>query len=128
MRSQRLKESKSKLTWQIKYGIIISSDYLASDATTLWDATANSTYHNDVAGIGRDDASGLNQKQSDSDIISLALGSLAADNASKQQYLQLRSLLPHPRPRQRFPHRKLSNSKFSCFSTPRANMARGGNQ
>ena len=66
----------------IKYGITTSSNYVASDATTLWNATTNSTYHNDVAGIGRDDASGLNQKQSDSDIISLALGSLAADNAS----------------------------------------------
>ena len=66
----------------LKYGIHLSGNYVASDATTLWDATTNSTYHNDVAGIGRDDASGLNQKQSDTDILSVSLGSLAADNAS----------------------------------------------
>lgn len=69
----------------IKYGIFISSDYLASDATTLWDATANTTYHNDVAGIGRDDDSALNQKQSTSQsggILEIGLGTLAADNAS----------------------------------------------
>ena len=66
----------------IKYGITVSNNYLASDGTTLWDATANASYHNDIAGIGRDDASGLNQKQSDTSILSAALGALAADNAS----------------------------------------------
>ena len=66
----------------IKYGITVSNDYLASDASTIWDATANASYHNDVAGIGRDDASDLNQKQSDSDIISIALGTKVVDNAS----------------------------------------------
>jgi|GEM_PF-1185515 len=66
----------------IKYAITISSDYAASDATTLWNATTNSTYHNDVLGIGRDDDSSLNQKQSGASILTVALGSLAADNAS----------------------------------------------
>ena len=66
----------------LKYGIHLSGNYVASDATTLWDATTNATYHNDVAGIGRDDDSALNQKQSDAGILSVALGSLAADNAS----------------------------------------------
>ncbi|MEM8485677.1 MAG: T9SS type A sorting domain-containing protein [Bacteroidota bacterium] len=69
----------------LKYGIHISHNYLASDETSLWDATANSTYHNDVAGIGRDDASGLNQKQSTSQgggIVEIGLGAIATDNAS----------------------------------------------
>lgn len=48
-------------------GSINEGDYIASDGTTVtWDATANSTYHNDIAGIGRDDATALTQKQSKS--------------------------------------------------------------
>jgi trimeric autotransporter adhesin len=39
-------------------------DYISSAAATLWNATANATYNNAIAGIGRDDASGLHQKQS----------------------------------------------------------------
>ncbi len=77
----------------IKYGITLDNtaggtagDYLASDGTTLWDASTNSTYHHDVAIIGRDDLSELNQKQSKSAngdaIISIGLGSIAADNTS----------------------------------------------
>ena len=57
----------------IKYGITLDNtgggtngDYLASDATLLWDASVNATYHNNVTGIGRDDNSALSQKQSQS--------------------------------------------------------------
>ncbi|MEC5173497.1 hypothetical protein [Chryseobacterium nepalense] len=55
----------------IKYGVTLdqstAQNYLASDASTIfWDATANSTYKNNIAGIGRDDASALSQKQSQS--------------------------------------------------------------
>ncbi|MFC7525540.1 Calx-beta domain-containing protein, partial [Parapedobacter sp. GCM10030251] len=54
----------------IKYGITLNngtSDYLATDGTTkVWDATANATHKNNIAGIGRDDVEGLNQKQSQS--------------------------------------------------------------
>ena len=57
----------------IKYGISldnsaggIAGDYTASDATTLWDASTNASYHNDVAGVGRDDDSALDQQQSKS--------------------------------------------------------------
>ena len=76
----------------IKYGITVNNDYLASDGTTLWDATALATYHNDLAGIGRDDASELEQKQSEADILTVALGSLAGEMhltpiASTQTYL-----------------------------------------
>ncbi len=49
-----------------KYGITKEGDYVASGGATLWDATANADYHNDVAGIVRDDASGLHQPKSKS--------------------------------------------------------------
>ena len=54
----------------LKYGITLNNgttDYLASDGTSkMWDATVAATYNNDIAGIGRDDDSALNQKQSKS--------------------------------------------------------------
>jgi len=54
----------------LKYGITLDQgvaplDYLASDGTTeMWDASEAGSYNNDIAGIGRDDASGLNQTSS----------------------------------------------------------------
>lgn len=48
----------------IKNGVSLSINYLASNSDTIWNRTTNSTYSNDIAGIGRDDASALNQKQS----------------------------------------------------------------
>ncbi|WP_296381758.1 choice-of-anchor D domain-containing protein [Winogradskyella sp.] len=53
----------------IKYGITLgtngtSQDYVNSDGTVIWDQSVNSGYNYDIAGIGRDDASELNQKQS----------------------------------------------------------------
>ena len=55
----------------IKYGITlgtngVSQDYANSDGTVIWDQSANTGYNYDIAGIGRDDASELNQKQSSS--------------------------------------------------------------
>jgi large repetitive protein len=61
----------------IKYGItldtqdnsaaITEGDYILGDGTTkAWNKTANTTYHNNVFGIGRDDCQGLMQKQSKS--------------------------------------------------------------
>ncbi|MGB3149612.1 MAG: hypothetical protein WBB27_03030, partial [Maribacter sp.] len=54
----------------VKYGITLDQtserDYLASDATIIWDASSNSGYASDIFGIGRDDASGLSQKVSKS--------------------------------------------------------------
>ncbi len=73
----------------IKYGFTLGTtsstvDYIASDGTTLW--TGNATYQNDVAGIGRDDDSALEQKQSMSGstdaIVTMGLTSIATDNAS----------------------------------------------
>ena len=86
----------------LKYGVtlrpvdsdatIIEGDYLAANGTTanstlkVWDYTANRTYHNNVAGIGRDDASALNQKQSrsvnDGFQPVIGLGTIAVNNAA----------------------------------------------
>lgn len=57
----------------IKYGTTLRSgnfttgqfDYLNTAGTIIWNGTtSNSAYHNNVAGIGRDDAEALYQKQS----------------------------------------------------------------
>ncbi|MCL6296450.1 choice-of-anchor D domain-containing protein [Jejuia spongiicola] len=63
----------------IKYGITLApdatagtnfeattQDYVDSDGTVIWDESANAGYNHDIAGIGRDDKSELNQKQSSS--------------------------------------------------------------
>ncbi|QOD60866.1 T9SS type A sorting domain-containing protein [Polaribacter haliotis] len=81
----------------IKYGFTLSDvnnsatitegDYvLTGGSPKVWDYTANSTFHNDVAGIGRDDAMVLNQKQSKSvnsdAIITIGLNAISATNAA----------------------------------------------
>jgi hypothetical protein len=48
----------------IKYGITLSHDYLSGNGTLAWNATTNSTYNNNITGVGRDDVSGLNQTKS----------------------------------------------------------------
>ncbi len=50
----------------LKYGITLPAgvNYLDSNGEIVWDAAANSAYHNNVAGIVNDDASAINQKQS----------------------------------------------------------------
>jgi len=81
----------------IKYGVtldmtdndasITEGDYILEDLTTVvWDESSSSTYHNDVAGIGRDDNMLLTQKQSKSinsdAVITIGLSSIAANNSS----------------------------------------------
>ena len=74
-------------------GSVAEGDYVASDGTTIiWDeSNGYSTYHNDIAGIGRDDDACLNQKQgtsaNDDDILTMGLGSVATDNASNGNVL-----------------------------------------
>lgn len=67
----------------MKYGITLSHDYIDSAGTTIWDRTVGS-YNNDIAGIGRDDNSELNQKQSKgvntSSIVTVGHGDIAATN------------------------------------------------
>ncbi|AMC11333.1 hypothetical protein Lupro_08715 [Lutibacter profundi] len=55
----------------IKYGITLgvngtTQDYVDSAGNVIWDQSANAGYNYDIAGIGRDDDSALNQKQSKS--------------------------------------------------------------
>jgi hypothetical protein len=57
----------------IKYGITLApdadgttKDYVNSDGSVIWDHNANVGFNHDIAGIGRDDISELNQKQSSS--------------------------------------------------------------
>ncbi len=69
-------------------GSVAEGDLVASDGTTIiWDeSNNNSSYHNGMAGIGRDDDACLNQKQStsatDGTILTIGLGSVATDNAA----------------------------------------------
>jgi len=73
----------------IKYGITLgvnstSQDYVDSDGTVIWDQSANVGYNYDIAGIGRDDVSELNQKQSKTvnttDDITIGLNEIATTN------------------------------------------------
>lgn len=52
----------------IKYGVTLSSDYIASDgATVIWDNSANSGYNTMIAAIGLDNTGSLDQSQSRSE-------------------------------------------------------------
>lgn len=52
----------------LKYGYTINQatpvDYVATDNSVYWNATANAVYKNNITGIGRDDNTALYQKQS----------------------------------------------------------------
>ncbi len=67
----------------VKYGVTIdqstATNYLSSDGSVIWDGTVDLNYKTDIFGIGRDDASGLNQKISKS-INSDAVLTIALDN------------------------------------------------
>ncbi len=66
----------------IKYGLTKSGDYVNSDGTTIW--AADAAYNHEIIGIGRDDNSQLDQKQSKTANANttIAIGTIAADNAS----------------------------------------------
>ncbi|MDI1304225.1 MAG: T9SS type A sorting domain-containing protein [bacterium] len=73
----------------IKYGITLgvngtSTNYLDSAGTIIWDATANAGYNYNIAGIGKDVASDLYQKQSkssnDVNAVTIGLGVIATTN------------------------------------------------
>ncbi len=74
----------------LKYGITYNNgltDYIATDGTTkVWDATANSAYKNNIAGIGRVDEEALQQKQSRSintgTQVTIGLGSIDSTNSA----------------------------------------------
>lgn len=66
------------LKWGLTLDQTTPTDYLASDASVIWNATTAGIYKNDITGIGRDDCGNLNQKQSSStdgnDIVAVGLG------------------------------------------------------
>jgi len=66
----------------IKYGITLSTNYIASSDATVF--TTAAPYNNNIIGIGRDDASGLVQKQSHNtdDSVRIYAGTLATTNAA----------------------------------------------
>lgn len=68
----------------IKYGIHLDKDYKSSAGTTIWNYAANTTYNHDICGIGRDDNSGLNQKQTQSvnidEMLTIGLDSIEDSN------------------------------------------------
>ena len=74
----------------IKYGITLSQNtaqnYVNSSSTVVWNATTNSGYNRDIAGIARDDGSCLQQKQSKSEntgaLVTIGNGGISANNAS----------------------------------------------
>lgn len=75
----------------IKYGITRGGnnsgvDYVSSGSTTVWSGATNTGYNSDIAGIARDDNSGLNKKQSisvnNNEVVAVGLGTIAADNTS----------------------------------------------
>ncbi len=68
----------------IKYGITVAHNYLSSAGAPIYDVSSAA---NNIAGIGRDDNSSLNQKQGQSintgtSQVVMALGSVAATNAA----------------------------------------------
>ncbi|QBZ98933.1 choice-of-anchor D domain-containing protein [Flavobacterium sangjuense] len=75
----------------IKYGITLgtngtSQNYLSSTGTTLWNTATNAGYNYNIAGIGRDDISKLNQKQSKNgvanSVVTIGLGTIASTNTA----------------------------------------------
>ena len=74
----------------IKYGLTLDNsaggtagDYLDTAGTTIWDASVNAAYHNDVAGLGNDTASTLDQRVSmsiDSDGSQAPIVTIATDS------------------------------------------------
>lgn len=65
-------------------GTTATYNYISSNATTIWNKTTNAGFNFDIAGIGRDDASALFQKQSisvnNNEPVTVGLTSIAASN------------------------------------------------
>ncbi|WP_165932699.1 LamG-like jellyroll fold domain-containing protein [Flavobacterium cellulosilyticum] len=75
----------------IKYGITLgvngtSKNYINSVGAIIWNATSNVGYNYNIAGIGNDVGSDLNQKQSKSsnetNVVTIGLGEISATNSA----------------------------------------------
>ncbi len=79
----------------IKYGVTLAAgtNYTTSTDAVVWNATANATYQNNVAGIGNDFRSALHQKQSrnqhtnTNNQVTIGLGGIAAANDANTSQL-----------------------------------------
>ncbi|WP_298395939.1 LamG-like jellyroll fold domain-containing protein [Flavobacterium sp.] len=62
------------------------TDYVDSNGTVIWNSVANNGFNYDIAGIGRDDNTQLNQKQSKSEnpgtVLTIGLGDVNATNTA----------------------------------------------
>lgn len=60
------------------------TDYVDSNGSVIWSTAANTGFNFDIAGIGRDDNTQLNQKQSKSEnpntVLTIGIGDIAATN------------------------------------------------
>jgi len=74
----------------LKYGITIKTDLVSSGSSTVWNATANSTYNNNVFGLAIDNGAGLAVTQSNS--IATGSGNGAGQNAMANVVLSNPSL------------------------------------
>jgi hypothetical protein len=84
-------QSYLAIKWGISLDQTTATSYYASDwngatGTVVWDASTSGTFRTDIAAIGRDDNSALNQKQSASintgNVLTIGNTSIASDNAS----------------------------------------------
>lgn len=77
----------------LKYGITLENnkDYLSSKKHIIWDMGKEMAYSNNIAGIGRDDVSGLYQKQATSSnnegFLTIAADTLAISNQKNKSVL-----------------------------------------
>jgi hypothetical protein len=83
-------ENKIQTYLATKYGITLNGiNYLNSDGNSVW--TDDVTYDDDIAVMGRDDASGINQKQAKSNTtkaaITISTTTIAASNADNNTKL-----------------------------------------
>jgi hypothetical protein len=70
----------------LKYGITLQHSYYISDGTKVWDTSCNNAFNNQIAGIAKDAASALNQKQSHSilkkPIVTMSFGAVNENDNS----------------------------------------------
>lgn len=82
----------------LKYGITLKDiNYVDSGEEVLWSRRENGDFSHRIAGIGRDDKYGLNQKQSTSSsgdgLLSIGFGSIQATNQANLEEIEDRNFL-----------------------------------
>lgn len=104
----------------IKYGITLQkSNYLNAEGKLIWNEKENRDYSNRIAGIARDDISGLLQKQAASQndktpIWRMAIGTMRDHNAQNEAHLPAATFLlwGDDNGRLRFPSLEKENEPF----------------